>query len=63
MSTPETWRSYAARTLEREQRRERRVVRGPWDHPYETSTPDTPCIHCGFIGSFAHTAEFWVYRR
>ncbi len=37
----------------------------PWDHPYElASGGGNACIHCGFIGSYAHTEAFyrkWVW--
>lgn len=35
----------------------------PWSHPYEAHG-DGLCIHCGFVGSYAHTEEFyrkWVW--
>lgn len=38
----------------------------PWDHPYESDamSRSMTCIHCGWVGSYAHTAEFyqkWVF--
>ena len=34
---------------------------GPWDHPYK-GHPDNPdqCVHCGYVGSYAHTPEFYA---
>jgi len=32
--------------------------RAPWDHPYEAGS-DNRCIHCGLVGSYAHTEEFY----
>lgn len=35
----------------------------PWDHPYD-SDEFNRCIHCGLIGSYAHTEEYyrkWVW--
>jgi hypothetical protein len=32
----------------------------PWDHPYDAGS-DNVCIHCGQIGSYAHTEE--AYRK
>ena len=36
----------------------------PWDHPYESADQSMACRHCGWVGSYAHTAEFyqkWVF--
>ena len=30
----------------------------PWDHPYDADSTNQ-CIHCGYIGSYAHTKEFY----
>ena len=36
----------------------------PWAHPYESKGESMACIHCGWVGSYAHTAAFyqkWVF--
>lgn len=34
----------------------------PWDHPYE-STSNNICIHCGLVGSYAHTSEYYGVEK
>ena len=36
----------------------------PWDHTYESGPDSMACITCGFVGSYAHTEQFyrkWVF--
>jgi hypothetical protein len=30
------------------------LYREPWDHPYDAGA-DNVCVHCGRVGSYAHT--------